>query len=66
MSDQAKKYSRSGVKTVEIKTVRIARDLASTKNNPPSERAEFARKFVEESISRSSALFPQKPHAKAS
>ncbi len=66
MSDQPKKHSRSGVRTVEIRTVKIARDLASTKNSPPSDRAEFARKFVEEAASRSSALFPQRPRAKAS
>lgn len=61
MSDQQKRHSRSGVKTVEFQTVKLARNLASKRNSPPAERAEFAKKFVEESISRSSALFPRRP-----
>lgn len=46
------------VKTVEIQTVKVARNLASKTGNPASEKADFARKFVEETRSRSRGLHP--------
>jgi hypothetical protein len=65
MLDRNRRRSDIAVKTVEFQTVKIGRSLASKKGNPPSERAEFARKFVEESISRSAALFPKRVPVKA-
>lgn len=62
MSDQ-QKTTRSGVKTVELRSVRMAKNLASKKNNPASERAAFAKTLVEESIFRSSALFQHRAKA---
>lgn len=65
MADPKQKRGGVAVKTVEIQTVKIGRSLASKQGNPASERAAFARKFVEESLSRSSALFPASKQAKA-
>lgn len=65
MSGRIQKSSRSGVKTVEIQTVKIARSLANNRNSPSSAQAEFAKKLVEESFSRSAALFSKPAKAKA-
>lgn len=65
MAEQERWVTETSVKTVEIKTVKLGRKLASTKGSPENERAEFARKFVEESIARSKQLFAPSVAAKA-
>ena len=50
----------ASVKTVEIQTVKIGRNIASQTETPAKDRATFARKIVEESRSRSRALYEAK------
>lgn len=56
MKREKRKVSAS-VKTVELATVKLGRSIASHTGTAKSQRAEFARKFIEESRLRSRALY---------